>query len=69
MQELWNEEAAILEAGDASPAQEEIVVAEEASPSPDPEPASVEPVDPGKRSVAASRQNDRGAWRGDATRR
>jgi len=46
MQELWNEEAAILEAGDASPAQEEIVVAEEASPSPDQEPASVEPVDP-----------------------
>jgi len=46
MQELWNEEAAILEAGDASPAQEEIVVAEEASPSPDQEPVSVEPVDP-----------------------
>ena len=34
MQELWNEEAAILQAGDASPAKEEVVIAEQASPTP-----------------------------------
>ena len=46
MQELWNEEAAILQAGDAPPAKEEIVIAEQASPIPEPEPESVEPEDP-----------------------
>lgn len=47
MQELWNEEAAILQAGDSSPAQEDVVKLDAVEESPPmPEPVNVVPEDP-----------------------